>query len=342
MALEPMIEASRELPDHVRSAVDAVEDAELPTSQPSSVMLCGMGGSSFGGTLAAGLLRDEAGVPLQVVRDHEPPAFVDEGTLAVATSYSGNTKETVDAADAAHEAGADLVAITTGGDLAELADDIGAPVIEPPTGYQPRAAVGWLWAANHATLSRVLDLDELEAMRSVADTLDDRIDRLADEGGRADRIAGQLGEGPVGVVGHDVFGTVARRWADEICENAKRLGFHAELPEAAHNQVVGWDGTPGDATLVVVGREDENDLEAARTRFLAERARKAGAQVVEARVEGPRLQAVVEAIALGDLTSLHLARREGTDPEPVDVIDALKARLAEALDQRTPQARGND
>jgi glucose/mannose-6-phosphate isomerase len=336
MPLEVMLEAARELPDHVRSAVDAVEATELPDTDPGAIVLCGMGGSSFGGALAADLLADRAPVPLHVLRDHEPPGFVDEDTLAIATSYSGNTRETIDAARAAHEAGADLLAVTTGGELGDLADEIGAPVVRPPTGYHPRAAVGWLWGANHALVSRVLGLDEIDELGSVAQTLEDEIDPWTEEGGRADELAGQLGEGPIGVVGHDVFGTVARRWAGEMAENAKRLGFHAELPEAAHNQNVGWDGQPGNATLVVVGREDEDALEGARTRFLAERARKAGATVVEARLQGSRLEATLKAIALGDLVSLHLARREGTDPEPVTVIDALKARLAEALGTATP------
>lgn len=336
MPLEAMMDAARKLPAHVRAAAEAAEAASLPTGEVANVVLCGMGGSSFGGALAAKLLGSETEVPLHVLRDHEPPAFVDEDTLVVATSYSGNTKETVDAARAAQEAGAQLVAITTGGDLADLAEDVGAPVVQPPSGYQPRAAIGWLWGANHAVLALALGLDELDEMRSVADRLEERIEPLAEEGGRADELAGQLGDGPVGVVGHDVFGTVARRWADEICENAKRLAFHAELPEAAHNQVVGWDGEPAGATLVVVGREDEDPLEGARTRFLTERARAAGATVLEARVKGTDVQACLEAIALGDVMSLHLARREGTDPEPVSVIDALKARLADALGKAAP------
>lgn len=336
MALETMMDAARQLPTHVREATDAVEKANLPASRASQVLLCGMGGSSFGGALAAALLEDQAEVPLHVLRDHEPPGFVDEDTLVIATSYSGNTRETVDAARASFEAGAQLVTITTGGELAELAEETDAPSIRPPSGFQPRAAIGWLWGANHAALASSLDLDVLGEMRSTANRLDDRVDELAQEGGWADEIAGQLGDGPVGVVGHDIFGVVARRWADEMAENAKRLGFHAHLPEAAHNQIVGWDGHPGDATLLVVGRENEAPLEGARTRFFAERARNAGATVIEARVDGSDLEATLEAILLGDLVSLHLARREGTDPEPVSVIQALKAQLAQALG-RGPQ-----
>jgi glucose/mannose-6-phosphate isomerase len=337
MALEAMMEATREMPDHVEAAVDAVEAASLPSGPYSAVVLCGMGGSSFGGALAAALLERRVEVPLHVLRDHEPPGFVDEDTLVVATSYSGNTQETVDAARACHERGADLVTVTTGGKLGELAADAGAPLVEPPSGYEPRAVVGWLWGTNHAILARILDVDDLGAMRTAADRLRRDVDDLAAEGGRADEIAAGLGGGPVGVVGHDVFGVVARRWAGELAENGKRLAFQATLPEAAHNQIVGWDGEPGDATLVVVGREDEDPLEGARTRFLAERAQAAGADVLEARTSGPDLEAVLSSILLGDLVSLHLARREDTDPEPVSVIDALKKRLAEALDPATPE-----
>lgn len=325
-----MLEATQQLPDHVLEAVDAVEAESVPEGAFSSVVVCGMGGSSIGGALAAGHLERRIDVPIHVLRDHEPPAFVDENTLVVATSYSGNTDETLDAAKASLEMGASLVSITTGGELGRIVDEKGLPWIQPPSGYEPRAAVGWLWAANQATLAQAFGTGGLDRLRSTARALGERVDPMAREGGRADRIAQRLGNGPVGVVGHDLFGVVARRWAGELSENAKRLAFHARLPEAAHNQIVGWTGDPAGACLVVLGREDEQGREAVRTRFLAKRARKAGADVEEVRIGATGLEATMEAVLLGDLVSLHLARREGVDPEPVSVIDDLKDRLAGA------------
>lgn len=333
MALETMMRATRELPDHVLDAVDAVETVHVPEGPFSACTVVGMGGSSIGGALAAAHLDQDASIPVTVTRDHALPGFVGDDTLVVATSYSGTTTETLDAARAAVQQGATVLGVTTGGELEPLVDEAGGSVVKPPEGFEPRAALGWLFAANYAFLATALEAAEPEQLRAAAKRVADRLDELAPEGGPADDLAQQLGDGPVGVVGHDVWGTVARRWAGELSENAKRLAFHAELPEMAHNQLVGWDGTPGDATLVALRRDDEGALEEARFEFLTERADEAGATVVEARVPGQGLEALLSGILLGDLVSLHVARREGTDPEPVDVIDDLKARLAEAQER---------
>ncbi len=330
MALDAMMDAARELPEHVLDAVRAVDRA-LSTGTPfHHAAVIGMGGSSIGGALAARLLERKAPIPLSVIREHSLPGFVDEDTFVVATSYSGNTAETLDATRAALKRGATLAAVTTGGELAPMVEDADGTVIEVPEGYQPRAAVGWLLGANFALLDTAMELDRSGSLRTAAKQLTDRVDTLAEEGATADALAGQLGEGPIGVVGHGTMGAVARRWAAELSENAERLAFHAELPEMAHNQIVGWDGHPGDATLVTLRGDQETPLEEARLSFLAERAQAAGATVVEAPVRGAGLAATLEAVLLGDLVSLHLARREGIDPEPVDVIDALKERLADA------------
>lgn len=330
MALAAMMEAARELPDQLRKGTQAAEAVAAPVGPFNAAVVVGMGGSSIGGALAARLIEGQAQVPLTVVRDHTLPGFVDEATLVVATSYSGSTAETLDATRHALDAGASLAAVTTGGELGPLVESAGGPVVEVPTGYQPRAAVGWLLAANHTLLSRALEIGSTGALAQAAKRLSETLPDIAEEGGPADALAEGIGDGPVGVVGHDLLGAVARRWAAELAENAKRLAFHAELPEMAHNQVVGWDGEPGDATLITLRRDQEAPLEAARLSFLAERAEQAGATVLEAELSGDGIDAVLEAVLLGDLVSLHLARREGIDPEPVDVIDALKDRLADA------------
>ncbi len=335
MSLEAMMAATQSLPAHLTAGLEAGQGLDLPEGPFDAALCVGMGGSSIGGTLAAGLLMDESDVPIHVCRSHSPPGFVDERTLVVATSYSGNTAETLDATRACLERGASLVAITTGGELGALAADHGAPVLEVPSGFQPRAAAGWLFAPNYTVLSRVLGIGDPGALEEVAASLSDGMDELAAPDGPADSLAGQLADHPVGVVGHDLMGVVARRWAGEISENGKRVAFHAVLPEMAHNQLVGWDGEPAGTALVLLRREDEGRLEKARFDFLSERASKAGATVLEARVGGPggQLREVLEGVVLGDLVSLHMARRKGIDPEPVDVITALKKRLTDAADE---------
>lgn len=333
MALESLMAAARQMPQHIQAALDALEGHRPPSGPFDDAVVVGMGGSSIGGALAARLLERDADVPIHVLRGSQPPGFVDERTFVLATSYSGTTDETLEATRAAVQAGATVAAVTTGGTLGDLVDRADGPVVDVPTGYQPRAAIGWLLTANHALLSRALDVgDPSTTLEQAAKPLADEMETLSAAGGPADQLASALGEGAIGVVGHDLLGTVARRWAGELAENSKRLAFHAELPEAAHNQIVGWAGHPGDVTLVLVRRDaaEETPRERVRLDHLAESARDAGAPVVEARLGATGLAGVLRGLLLGDLVSLHLARRERTDPEPVDAIEALKDRLADA------------
>src|SRR5690606_16401220 len=119
--------------------------ASYPSSWPAvrSVVVVGMGGSAIGGDLARGLLEQELRVPMMVQRDYSLPAFVDEGTLVVASSYSGNTEETLAAFDDARRRGAPLCVITTGGKLAQMAEGVVLARIQIPGGLQPRAALGY-------------------------------------------------------------------------------------------------------------------------------------------------------------------------------------------------------
>src|SRR5690606_8781737 len=111
--------------------------------RPQQVVVLGMGGSAIGGDLVRALAQPVCPVPIAVNRDYRIPAYVGPSTLVVASSYSGNTEETLEAYDAARWAGAQLVAITTGGELARRAQAAGDPVILVKPGMQPRAALGY-------------------------------------------------------------------------------------------------------------------------------------------------------------------------------------------------------
>lgn len=326
MSFETMLGAARAFPQHLRDGASAAEAAPLPDGEPDAILFCGMGGSAIGGTLTAQLLAGAASVPLVVCRDHHVPGFVDEGTVVIATSYSGNTQETLDAVREALDRGARLAAITTGGKLKALAEVAGAPVVPAPEGFQPRAALGYLFGANLTLASRILD-EPHGGLAEVASHLEGELARLTGDEGTAAAIAADIGEGPVGVVAHDALGVVAERWAGQINENAKRVAFHATLPEMAHNQLVGWAGEPAGASLVLLRREREGKLESVRFDHLAERAAKAGARVLEVRLDGDGLGQVLQGVLVGDLVSLYMARAAGLDPEPVEVITELKRRF---------------
>jgi glucose/mannose-6-phosphate isomerase len=256
--------------------------------------------------------------------------------LVLAASYSGNTEETLSAYDDALERGAPRLVATTGGALAERARRDGAPVIPLPGGFQPRAAVGYglvsaLEAAALAGAGPSLR-EEVEAAAALAETLAAEWGPDGAEDGEAKALARTLhGTVPV-VVGAELTAPVAYRWKCQINENAGLPAFSSTLPEADHNEVVGWPGANGLGPFSSVFLDDpaSHPRNAVRSELTATEAG-AGARVVEritARGDTP-LERLVSLVLLGDLVSLYLAVLAGTDPVDIAPIDRLKASLAD-------------
>src|SRR4029079_9062957 len=116
-------------------------DALPKAASIRNIVVLGMGGSGISGDVVAAAFNDEVPVPLTVLKQIRTPAFVGPETLAIAVSYSGDTEETVSMASSAVERGAQLVAISCGGRLAEVARDAGALHLPCPPGLMPRAAL---------------------------------------------------------------------------------------------------------------------------------------------------------------------------------------------------------
>jgi glucose/mannose-6-phosphate isomerase len=311
----------------VGDALWRFESAGVPVvDPPADLIVCGMGGSAIGGDLAAAILGERALRPLRTVRDYVLPAGLGPETLVLAASYSGNTEETLACFEAAGEAGAPRVALTTGGKLAEAAREGGVPVIGVPSGMQPRAAVvymvvGALGCAAACGTAPSLH-DEVEAGAEL-------LRRLAEDESRARELAQALqGRIPV-FFGGGATAPVASRWKTQVNENAKRPAFAAVLPEADHNEICAWE-RPGDLAAVFLEEAGRDPRLSVRIEATAEVVGAAGAPVhgVEAIGETP-FERVMSLVMLGDLVSIHLALLDGIDPTPVAPIERLKERLGQ-------------
>ena len=133
------------LPEQIKHAVEIAESANLKESTQKILNVCvsGLGGSGIGGTIVSQLTGGHATVPVFVNKDYSLPAFVNEQTLFIASSYSGNTEETLYAVKKAEKSGAQIACITSGGKLKEIANENGYNCIVIPGGYPPRSAFGY-------------------------------------------------------------------------------------------------------------------------------------------------------------------------------------------------------
>ena len=122
----------------------------------SNIVICGMGGSAIGGDLAKSLINDSLKVPIIISRDYSVPNWVNDKSLVICSSYSGNTEETLSGLNDAIKNNLEWAVISSGGKLIDLAIEHNKEYIKIPDGLQPRAAFGYLTQA----VSKIVDIVE--------------------------------------------------------------------------------------------------------------------------------------------------------------------------------------
>ena len=335
-------DAVASLPEQFTEALSAASSVDLGAVSGASIAniaVCGMGGSGISGDVLAATGWHDLSVPVSVLKQYRAPRFVGPGTLFFAMSYSGGTQETLEATAAALSAGAQVVAVCSGGELARLAGEAGAPVIGCPPGFMPRAALGHLATPLFVVCERLGLLPGGEAAVKAAQTqAARRRDACRPESpGQANparELARRIGRTFPLIWGTGALGAVAAyRWKADINENAKAPAFWNTFPELDHNEICAF-GQHGDVTRQVVTlvelRHDHEHAQLAR-RVAATRAivEETVASVLEVRAEGDgRLAQLVDLMYVGDWVSLYLAFDAGVDPGPIDAIARLKEELA--------------
>ncbi len=332
-----------------RAALDADPWPAMPA--PSLLALGGMGGSAIAGDLVFGLAQDRLPFPALVVRDYRWPAAVRGDALAVLSSYSGATEETLALLHEAETRGLKRVGLTTGGALAARLTDANAPWRGLPAGLPPRAALGYSVVSLARLLEALGDPGEGEAAwQEALAVLDDGNARYAPAAPEASNPAKALARALVGraVLVYGAAGrsaAVARRWKGQVNENAKMPAFDGALPEMNHNEIVGWQALPDlHARWAAVFLADASDApriarrRAITSAILAEEGIEP--HTAESRGESP-LARVLSLVQLGDWVSFYLAVLAGVDPTPIVKIDRLKRELG-AADAAAPAPAPTD
>jgi len=333
-----MLGATAGLPEQLAvSAAQALEVPGLPSSDGlDSIIVLGMGGSGVAGEILQAVGKDQLRLPIVLSGDYSLPAFVGPNTLVFAVSFSGQTEETLEAAETAIGRGARLIAVTGGGRLAEMAAAYKAPVFLTVPGIpQPRAGVATTTAPLLVAAERLgLLAGMTTAIGAAVEQLKRRRDSLVDGAGIALDIAQELGRTVPLLQGANGIGAVAaRRWKTQVNENAKAPAFFAAQPEWCHNEICGF-GQNGDVTrqvMTIVALRSDYEHPQVERRFglVREFVGEAVASVIDVRAEGRgQLAQLFDLITIGDFASLHLAAREGIDPGPVPVLVEVKRYLS--------------
>jgi glucose/mannose-6-phosphate isomerase len=306
------------------------------TREIESIILAGMGGSALAGEFVRSWKSDKLNLPFVISRDYRIPAFVGKKTLAIISSYSGNTEEVIESYAQAKAAGADIITMSSGGKLQQLAEADGLPHVTLPSGYQPRLAVFFEVRAV-ANLLEHLGLlkgavDELEAAADwVTPLLSDWSAEVNTDKNQAKQIARELLGSPVVVYAGSTLAYPAMKWKIDFNENAKNLAFYYHWPEFNHNEFLGWLHPQMTTMLRVVELESDLDHLHLKKRFDISNRLLSGRMPNPIRVQAEGdtgLKQMLWTTLLGDFTSAYLAFLNGIDPTPVELIEKLKKELA--------------
>lgn len=329
------------LPDQLKEAHEIGLKAEVPEDYSSvkNVVISGLGGSAIGGDLLRSLTIGKSRVPISVNRDYDIPAYVGSDTLFVASSYSGNTEETLRAFDLAVSAGARILCISSGGELTRRATEQGIPVVKIPGGPAPRAALGYSFLPLLIVMRRLGlvddNADDVSEMLSVMVGLREVLAPRSPEGvNQAKQLARKMyGKLPIIYGAEGYRAVVAQRWKGQVNENSKAPAYWNVYPELDHNEIVGWKSNPeilSDMYVINLRDKAESAKLQKRIEVTSEVIEKLAAGVENVWAVGKSdLAKLFSLVYIGDFASLYLAFLNNEDPLPVASITYLKSQLAQ-------------
>lgn len=314
--------------------VEALEIGEAATINPHSeeinkVFVAGLGGSGIGANFVASFITNECPIPYTVGKGYFIPKYVDKNTLAIASSYSGNTEETLHSFEQMMETGAKIVVISSGGKLIELAKEHGYDYIEVPGNWpSPRACLGYSLVQQLFVMNKLgfISRESILNVKSSIDLIKYNQEEIKEEAKKvADFLHGKL---PI-IYSEDRIEPVAVRFRQQINENAKQLCWHHVIPEMNHNELVGWKLANEDLAVVYLRNSDDFSRNQVRMDINKKIIQKLTPHVMEIHSKGNNLaEKSIYLVHLVDWVTWYLSVHRNMDSIEVDVIDYLKSELS--------------
>lgn len=298
-----------------------------PGNDIRNIIISGLGGSGIGGTVISELVSDVCTVPITINKDYFLPAFVNQHTLVIISSYSGNTEETLNAMHQAIAKKAQLACITSGGKVLELAKQHQFDFIEIPGGHPPRSCMGY----SLVQLIKVLQVKGFADVKLFSD-IEKAIQVLENENTNIKQEASTISKKllnkiPVLYSLGSCEG-VSVRFRQQINENSKMLCWHHVFPEMNHNELVGWTTKNDDLAVITFHTSFDYERTKKRYELCKPLFEKYASIVIDITAKGEsKLEQFFYLINMGDWISCYLADLKGIDPVEVNVITNLKNQL---------------
>lgn len=316
--------------DQLNDAIRIANNSDLTISSKKikTVLICGLGGSGIGGTIVADIISQKAKIPIAATKNYSIPNFVNSETLAIVSSYSGNTEEALSALKKCQKKEAKIAIITSGGILKTIAENNNYNKIIVPSGHPPRAMFGYAFIGLFYILHhyKIIDDSFKTDFKKGITLLNHEKNNIKTEAiTLAKKIKGQT---PVVYVANGFEG-VAIRFRQQLNENSKMLCWHHVIPEMNHNELLGWRTNVADLAVVFLRNKSDyhrNQIRMDVTKTVIE---KYTQNITEIWSKGDSfIENTLYLINLGDWASWYLSEINNVDAIEIDVINFLKKELS--------------
>jgi len=314
---------------------------EIGSTKWDGILCLGMGGSGAGGNFLKTIFDSEGEIPIIAWRNYDIPAWWNKNWLVIATSYSGNTEETLDGAGKIIAAGGKIITISSGGMIAGLSEmNDHSHQIFVPGGRCPRAAFGHLFGTQIALMWKLCLLErpnknKLEEMLSRLANEIDNSDFIANSESPTLELANALLDTPIAIISSAEMEFAAERFSTQINENAGRYARYSIIPEMNHNEIVAW-GITGDVkdqaaekqSIIILDSPQIHSRINVRMKWFTHYLNSSSAWKVSAEGES-LLECLLHLCILMDWTSCALAFLNNKNPFSIPSIDSLKRHLSD-------------
>ena len=331
-----------QLGDQVQHVWDLAKKVEVThdLSDVDYVVVAGMGGSILGTHIVQTIFKDELRVPIIINSDYEMPNFVTSKTLVVASSYSGNTEETLAATQDALKKKAKIVGITTGGKLAKLLAEHKQPALVFKPEYnpsnQPRMGLGYSIFGQMAVLAKsgllkISQDDYKQVLEAIAHAQLQFSVTIKQDKNPAKLLAFELKERlPVITVAEHLEG-VAHVFANQLNENSKTYSEYRVIPEMNHHLMEGLqfpESNHNNLFFFLVNSKLYLKSNQKRIKLTSQVLHKNHIESLTHTLESKtKLTQTFELLTLGAYTNFYLSMLNNVDPAQIPWVDWFKEQL---------------
>lgn len=337
---ENMLAHIEELPEQIKDCWQQVKDFIIPPHYLNikNIIILGMGGSAIGGDLVKSLALNKIKIPIYVIRDYTLPNFADNKSLVIASSYSGNTEETIESFLQAAQKGCKLLGITTGGQIEKICNSNNSACFKINYQSQPRAALGYSLTSIIGILAKlgILEISDKEINGAILEMIDLKRKisiQINQNKNQAKDLAKRVQNYIPLIIGSGILIDVARRYKTQINENSKQVAFYDLLPEMNHNTIVGLDfpsNLKDKIFILMLQSNYSHPRTKLREQILVEilGKKKIRFDTLIFTPSTSELGEMLKMIYFGDYLSYYLAILNEVNPTPVNEIKFLKDKLA--------------